>query len=74
MASEGPVIKIKLDATKAIRQLRLTVNEIAVGRLAEMLGVAPPVAADWLVAKVAAFRGISESDALSLIEDTDRAV
>jgi hypothetical protein len=57
-----------------LREINATVNTITIVRLSGLLDLSPDEAADWLVAKVAQFRGISESDAKALIEDTNRAV
>jgi len=48
------------------------VDRVVVWRLAELLGTDRITARDWLVAKVAAFRGIGECDiALAYAPETD---
>lgn len=52
------------------RELRLTTTQITIGRLAELLHLPPDEAADWLICKVAQFRGASEADILAELQET----
>ncbi len=65
---------VERDTMQVLRDMNATVNFITIMRLSGLLVLPPDETIDWLVAKIAQFRGISESDARELIENTDTAV
>lgn len=69
-----PTIEVTLDATRALRELKATMNQVMLVRLAELLNTDNETALDWLTCKVAAFRGISEQDVSSELTISDRRV
>jgi len=67
-------IYVKIDSTRALRDIGATMNTVTIVRMGILLDLPPEGALDWLIAKVAQFRGISESEAITLLRETDLSV
>jgi len=67
-----PHIEITFNPERLLQELRYTTTTITISRLAELLHLPPDQARDWLVYKVAQFRGISEADALAELEASSK--
>lgn len=66
-------VQIEIKGDDVLRSIRATMNQAMYFQLGCILGLKPDLAADWLVAKVAQFRGISDEDAKAFIEKSDRS-
>lgn len=73
MASRDIFVKITADPRPFLSELERASRLIALKRLSQLLGISMAETQDWLIAKVAQFRGISEADALALIEGVNEA-
>lgn len=62
-------INVTIDANKLLRDLNITKNDLFIARLCELLHTDSTTAVDWIVYKIAAYRGVSEVDVM--VEMTD---
>jgi hypothetical protein len=65
---------VTIDPTRLLQELRITMNDVLLQRLCELLQAEPSITEDWLVCKVAQFRGLPESDVLAMLYETDRRI
>ena len=58
-------LNMTIDASKLLKQLHIEVDNVLIERLGQLLHLSPDDARDWLICKVAQFRGVSEADVAS---------
>ena len=57
-------INVTIDVKKLLRDLNITKHDIFIARLCELLHTDEETATDWALYKIAAYRGVSETDVL----------
>ena len=62
-------INVTIDVKKLLRDLNITKHDIFIARLCELLHTDEETATDWALYKIAAYRGVSETDVLVELED-----
>jgi hypothetical protein len=61
-------VKLNIDVTKLVEELQIGSKNIFFLYLSRLLDTDTPIARDWLICKIAQFRGVSESEAESFID------
>lgn len=64
-------IDVKLNTKALLRDLNITKNDLFIARLCELLRTDSTTAIDWIVYKIAAYRGVSETDVLVELENME---
>jgi hypothetical protein len=67
-------LNVTIDVSKLLQQVGVEIDAALIARLGELLSLSRDDALDWLVYKVAQFRGVSELDVLSWLRLADPAV
>ena len=57
-------IDVTIDVNKLLRDLNITKHDLFIARLCELLHTDEETATDWVLCKIAAFRGVSEVDVM----------
>lgn len=64
-------INVTIDVKKLLRDLNITKHDIFIARLCELLHTDEETATDWALYKIAAYRGVSETDVLVELENME---
>lgn len=64
-------IDITIDASKLLRDLNITKHDLFIARLCELLHTDEETATEWVVYKIAAYRGVSEVDVMAELENME---
>lgn len=64
-------IDVTIDVKKLLRDLNITKNDLFIARLCELLRTDSTTAIDWIVYKIAAYRGVSEVDVMAELENME---